>query len=384
MVNRSHSGKLVSVVLPTFNRAYCLERAIRSVLSQTYANLELLVIDDGSTDSTEEICTQIARRDRRLRYLQQANGGVAAARNLGLEHAIGEYVAFLDSDDWWRPFKLELQLEVMQSFDDVGLCWTDMTSVDVDSNELEHSYLTSFFKKAYTRAPFSELFPRSTDIELDIDDQAPGARFHRVSVFYGDMFEAMLWGNLVHTSTALFRRSLLKNVRGFRVDLRRTGEDFDFYLRLSQHTKLALISAPTSYYRVGGDDQLMRPGLGMFMALNYIKTLRVVLEDAKVRERIGEQTANRMLAKAYLAMSYKALRRGKYDLWGRFLQRSQYLDPQIGKLHLLAAASVPSSITRFIHQSYRSIRGVSSRGARAAELGGREERAGVSPDSPLH
>lgn len=105
---------IVSVVMPVFNAAPWLRRSIGSVLEQTHASLELLAIDDGSSDRSWDILQEYAQRDVRIKPIQMArNGGVAAARNAGIASAIGGYIAFLDSDDWWHPRKLEWQLAQM-------------------------------------------------------------------------------------------------------------------------------------------------------------------------------------------------------------------------------------------------------------------------------
>ena len=97
---------LVSVIIPTFNREQTLERAIESVLNQTFPNIELIIVDDGSTDSTELIC-----EGKNLRYFKTENRGVSAARNFGIQQALGDWVAFLDSDDQWLPKKIQRQIE---------------------------------------------------------------------------------------------------------------------------------------------------------------------------------------------------------------------------------------------------------------------------------
>jgi glycosyltransferase involved in cell wall biosynthesis len=107
-------GGLVSVVLPTYNRATTLRRAINSVLQQGYRNLELIVVDDGSTDATQEVVRKIT--DPRLRYhLQAKNGGASRARNQGLAMAKGDYIAFQDSDDEWLADKLEKQVRAAEA-----------------------------------------------------------------------------------------------------------------------------------------------------------------------------------------------------------------------------------------------------------------------------
>ena len=102
---------LVTVIIPTYNRAKTIERSINSVLSQSYSNLELIVVDDGSSDNTKSVVENID--DSRVRYIWQNNSGACAARNNGINNARGEYIAFNDSDDTWKPNKLEKQLEVV-------------------------------------------------------------------------------------------------------------------------------------------------------------------------------------------------------------------------------------------------------------------------------
>src|SRR5262245_47409787 len=94
---------LVSVLVPTYNRSKLVRRAVESALAQSYRRLEVLVVDDGSSDDTRQV---IEGMDPRVRYIRQANAGVSAARNRGIAEARGEFVAFLDSDDEWLPWKL--------------------------------------------------------------------------------------------------------------------------------------------------------------------------------------------------------------------------------------------------------------------------------------
>ncbi len=94
---------LVSVVIPTFNRAAFLPSAVRSALEQTLREIEVIIVDDGSTDATPEVCRALAEADPRVRLVRQANRGLAAARNAGLAAATADWVAFLDDDDLWVP-----------------------------------------------------------------------------------------------------------------------------------------------------------------------------------------------------------------------------------------------------------------------------------------
>lgn len=115
-------NKLVSVIIPSYNREKLISRAINSILNQTYKNIEIVVVDDGSTDKTEDVIKQLNVSN--LKYIKLSkNRGACKARNIGIENASGEYIAFLDSDDEWVPDKLEKQINFMEKHDaDIVVC----------------------------------------------------------------------------------------------------------------------------------------------------------------------------------------------------------------------------------------------------------------------
>jgi len=116
------SSPLVSVIIPTYNRAALLCEAVDSVLQQTYRNIEVIVVDDGSTDDTTAVMEKYGDR---VRYSRRPNAGVNAARNLGFKQSKGEFIALLDSDDLWAPYKLELQVRLLRFFTDVGFTFSN-------------------------------------------------------------------------------------------------------------------------------------------------------------------------------------------------------------------------------------------------------------------
>lgn len=119
---------LVSVVIPTYNRANLLPDAIDSVFAQTYRNWKLIIVDDGSTDDTREVVQRYSCQ--RLRYIHQSQAGVAAARNRGIRVSEGRYIAFLDSDDVWYPNKLTEQIELIRKYPDTGMVGGGCIKVD--------------------------------------------------------------------------------------------------------------------------------------------------------------------------------------------------------------------------------------------------------------
>ena len=114
---------MVSVIVPTFNRRSFLQTAVSSVLSQTFRDFELLIVDDGSSDGTEEAFHSSG--DARLRYLSQGRRGVSAARNRGIREARFDWISFLDSDDAWQPTKLARQIEVLEDCPEYQAVYTD-------------------------------------------------------------------------------------------------------------------------------------------------------------------------------------------------------------------------------------------------------------------
>lgn len=133
---RDFAGR-VSVIIPAYNAAATVERTISSVLNQTYADLEVLVVDDGSTDETAALVQRMADVDRRIRLLQKPNGGLVSARNHGIAHASGEFIAPLDADDLWHPEKIGKQVALIRERgDQVGLVYTWARGIDVQDRVL--------------------------------------------------------------------------------------------------------------------------------------------------------------------------------------------------------------------------------------------------------
>jgi len=131
-------GELVSVIIPSYNRAHLIGDSICSVIAQTYTNLEIIVVDDGSTDNTEEVIAAIF--DSRLRYIRQPNRGRSDARNHALSIASGKYITFLDSDDLYLPNKIELQVAYLKSHPGVGMIYTSAHCINDQGQLLAHKY----------------------------------------------------------------------------------------------------------------------------------------------------------------------------------------------------------------------------------------------------
>lgn len=112
----------ISVIIPVYNASGLLPDCLQSIALQTWTDLEVLLVDDGSTDDSAGICRSFCEKDSRFRLLQKENGGVSSARNLGLKEATGDYIAFVDADDWLCPEMLEHQVECLEKTAAIWLC----------------------------------------------------------------------------------------------------------------------------------------------------------------------------------------------------------------------------------------------------------------------
>ena len=205
----------VSVIIPTYNRAHVLREAIDSVLTQRYSDLELLVVDDGSTDHTKEMMSSYTSK---LTYIYQEHKGVSAARNRGIKHAKGDYLSFLDSDDLWLPDKLSLQMKFMRYHPEIHICYTEEI----------------WIRRGVRVNPMKK---------------------HRK--YSGMIFEHCLPLCIVSPSSVLIARSLLEKVGVFDEEFE-VCEDYDLWLRISARYPIYLIDIPLIIKRGGHDDQLSK------------------------------------------------------------------------------------------------------------------------------
>jgi glycosyltransferase involved in cell wall biosynthesis len=209
-------ARLVSVVIPAYNAAATLDETLRSVRAQTHRALEIIVVDDGSTDDTLALAQRHASADPRVQVLHQPNAGVAAARNAGWQHAGSQLIAFVDADDLWAPTKIELQLAAFDSGGErVGLVYCWFARIDRASRIIDNRHNP---------------------------------------VWQGDVRDMILTTNFVgNGSAALICREALVAARGFDTGLQAQGahgcEDYLLYFRVAEAYNFALVPQPLVGYR---------------------------------------------------------------------------------------------------------------------------------------
>jgi GT2 family glycosyltransferase len=349
------SGGTVSVIIPTYNRAHCLDRAIDSVLEQTHREVEVVVVDDGSTDGTDSLVKTRYRHEPRVVYCYQANQGIAGARNAGIARASGDFIGLLDSDDVWNAWKVELQLACMRAHPEVGMTWTDMVAIDPDGKVSSEAFLRQWYS-AYQWFPTLESLFVSSDPLVRLwppaAEVAPGRNF-----YYGDIAWQMLLGNMVHTSTVLLTRERAMAVRTFREDLRFAGEDYEFHLRTCRLGPVGYVDVSSIRYQRGHADQATVSANGIHMALNFLRVVEPILLDPTETRKPPRRMLEAVLAEAHAWVGAELLKRDDCPSARRELAQSLIWQPrQARTLRLLVGACLPPSLRAPAVQLFRAAR----------------------------
>jgi glycosyltransferase involved in cell wall biosynthesis len=226
----------ISVVIPCYNGEQYIAAALESVYAQSFGDYEVIVVDDGSTDGTQDVLTPY--RDR-LRYHHQDNQGLAVARNVGLSLAAGDYVTYLDADDIWEPDNLRVKHEVLMRFPDLGGVFSEFSIFDAMGERHSHGtkHLFPFF--ARTGRDYADIFEEHHMLPL-----GP----HSVPVHVGNIFDSLFWGNFILPTSMVFSRARAKQVGEFRPHMR-TQQDYEYWLRFSRLFRFAFVDHVLVRYR---------------------------------------------------------------------------------------------------------------------------------------
>jgi glycosyltransferase involved in cell wall biosynthesis len=215
----------VSVVIPTHDRGRVVVEAIESALAQTYRHLEVIVVDDGSTDDTAERIGRV--RDARVIYLRRPHAGVSAARNTGIAAATGDLIAFLDSDDLWKPDKVEVEIATLARYPSAGGVFSDLEKRD------SATFVPSFMRR--TRVFSRVLAERAYPDGLLLCPRA--------------LYLCLLQEVPIKTPALTMRRSALERVGGFNESWT-SSEDWEFLLRLARRESLLYVDRPLAVIRI--------------------------------------------------------------------------------------------------------------------------------------
>jgi glycosyltransferase involved in cell wall biosynthesis len=256
---------LVSAVIPVYNRREKIRHAIESVAAQTYKNIEIIVVDDGSTDGTRDVLDEYGDR---IRCVRKENGGVSSARNRGAREAKGEFIAFLDSDDRWVPEKIEKQLAHLARFPGFSIIVCDCVFVREDGEVVGQTNRRKFITR---------------------DGEC--------------LMDALSYPSLA-PSSLLLKKDVFFDAGGFDEDLR-TAEDQDLMLKLAEKNPFVLIEEPL-YFAMRSSD-----GLSL-LPTSYDDTIFVVERFLRERPQIPASVKNNVLCKHYHNATLGKLWAGDY------------------------------------------------------------------------
>jgi len=336
---------LVSTIIPTYNRAATIQRAVDSVLAQDYPRIEVIVVDDGSVDDTAERMAERYGHDGRVRYLSFPNGGVCVARNRGLRSTQGEYVAMLDSDDCWLPGKLALQVGILEAHPELSMVWSDMDAIDTDGQVVPRAYLRQMYGcYQYFPAPL-DLF----EAEEMTNDGVP--------YYIGRISQALVLGNLVHTSTVVARADRLAQAGEFDQSVH-PSEDQDYYYRLCRTGPVALIDAVTIHYQIGAADAASGYSRHYELATSSLKVFTRLHGRERSTLRLPREAVEHAKDELYRWVGISSFRRR------RMAEARQYLAKRIARRpsDMRSFAYLALSCSPFAMPLFRALRVVLGRG----------------------
>lgn len=214
-------NQLVSIIIPTYNRAGLLTKTLESIANQSYTNIEIIIVSDGSTDNTKQIVE--LKNDKRIRFFEfETNTNLPAkVRNFGLAKAMGEFIAFCDDDDIWLKNKLKNQMKIMQQNPKIGLCCTAMIFLYPDGNTKKYQNILFYLKHVLASL---NIIP---------------AKYLLVAM------------NHIVNSSVLIRRNIIEQVGYITEDPQwRASEDFHYWLSISKITKIFYLNKQCLLYRL--------------------------------------------------------------------------------------------------------------------------------------
>jgi len=303
---------LVSIVIPVYNGAEYIEKTVNSILSQHYSNFELLLVNDGSSDNSKEIINSLILKDNRIKAYHNENGGVAAARNYGIDKAEGEFIAFCDQDDFWLPTKLSKQVPLFQN-KEVGLVYCGAIA--------DYSHLNKQDKPSFDNK------------------------------YRGNVFDKLIQVNMFTCCTVVARKSLLQQTEAFDDDRDLMGvDDWLAWLKLSLVCEFDFVAEHLAIHVFHGDNYSSneeKMHKAELVCINKIAPLadkyNKLVDWLKVKQDLHIRYANTYIYN------------GQFKLAGVTLLRAAKLKGNLKlKLKGLSLKLIPSFIWQFMQKAKRN------------------------------
>ncbi len=270
---------MISVVIPTHNRSDLIKRAVKSASNQTYKDIEIIVVSDGSTDNTKEVIEKFIHKDKRIKFIEYtpAKGG-NVARNTGIAVAKGDYVAFLDDDDEWFMDKLEKQMAVFNNDPNIGLVYTGIRAIYVKE------------QVTYISRP----------------------------VHSGDLSKKILLDNFIGTTSTVVLRAELLNSCGVFDNNLGAMQDYDLWTRICQKTMVGIVSDPMiNYYNYPGNNQISQQTQKYEDAFTYLSE-----KYCDLYSKLGVNEKKIKKENVLLLLANKAKRNGSPKIARKYIVRA--------------------------------------------------------------
>jgi len=330
---------MISVIIPIYNRANYIIDCIDSVLQQTYKDLEIIVVDDGSTDNLKEV---LSKYGDRIIYIHKENGGVSSARNEGIRRCKGEYIAWLDSDDRWMPFKLELELGILSRLpENVAFIYSDFACSCGANGKESQSYIREYFFTMNTyKLEFGTMFRNNSNASEINTSLKPLLRYDP-QVYWGDVSEKAMLGPLFLLSSELIRKSVVDEV-GYFNEQYQTGEDYEYHIRIAKKYEIAYVDVPTLMYRRYHADQLSSANMELESNRSWLRTTIELGVNDKAYYSKNKGIVDKRMAHIYYGLGLAQFKRKDFQNAVGSFSRSIKIKPSQRKVYLyliLAAAN---------------------------------------------
>ena len=287
----------VSIVIPTYNQSQFVNEALESVLSQSFQNFEIIVINDGSTDNTKAVLSNF---NDHIQIINQENKGLSEARNKGIQKARGDFIAFLDSDDLWVPEKLESQMKLLRNNPEFLWCYSDAEVFDSETGQTQYLY--------------SQLYEH---------------------LYSGCIFNYLILENFIASPTPIVHRDVFEGV-GLFFDNRIVAEDWDMWLRISDDHPVALIERTLARRRIHAGMKTRNRD----WKKQYNRSVNTVERALNLKQGFSKKIKKEALSRLNIRIGRSLISKGKNDQARKLFRRAIQMTPHIFKVYMYWLASL--------------------------------------------
>ena len=337
---------LVSIIIPAYNAESTVAQTIESCLVQTYKNIEIIVVNDGSKDGTADVLRNFGRR---IVVIDKSNGGVAASRNLGTRAARGEFVVWMDHDDLMVPQRIQIQIETLRFDSSIGLVSSDFSAFKTVEVDFESSHIANYYSALQRLGGLSRIYSQTRLVNRDSELAAAP-----LTVRSGSIYESLISGNFVHPPTVMIRRSVCDQVGDFDESLKYNSE-YDLIVKIAKITRAAYIDAPLLRYR-RSETQLSHGGGAGKVALETVRVLERMRRDDPALYIRHRALFQHRLASQFVNAASGIGPSDRVKAFGLLIRSARHKLLLNATLHACVRIVVPRTFVRLVKRVLRNLR----------------------------